>query len=104
VLTVVRHDGPTAVTINPRGDVDPATAPALDEAFTAVLAGDATTPVVVDLSEVGFLDSAGIGALLRGRRRTVEAGRSFRVVAPDGFIAQVLQLAGVWELLSGGDS
>jgi anti-sigma B factor antagonist len=101
VLTVERQDGPTAVTINPRGEVDPDSAPALDEALDAALAQGATTPIVVDLSGVRFLDSAGIGALLRGRRHTLAAGRSFRIIGARDLVADVLHLAGVWNLLAG---
>ena len=102
MLTVERADGPSAVTINARGEVDPDTAPVLEAALDAVLADGATLPVVVDLSGVRFLDSAGISALLRGRRRTVAAGREFRIAGADEFVVDVLQLAGVWRLLSGG--
>jgi anti-anti-sigma factor len=102
VLTVKRQDGPAAVTLNPRGELDPDSAPALEEALAAVLAGDAVTPVVVDLSGVRFVDSSGIGALLRCRRRALAAGRAFRVAGAREFVAEVLRVAGVWELLTGG--
>ncbi|MGI5241601.1 STAS domain-containing protein [Dactylosporangium sp. CA-139066] len=101
-LTVVRRDGPAAVTLTPQGEVDPDTAPALEAALDAALDGGAPAPIVVDLSGVRFLDSAGISALLRGRRRTVAAGRAFRVTGADDFVAEVLHLTGVWDLLAGG--
>jgi anti-anti-sigma factor len=63
-----------------RGELDEMAAPLLDEAIDAQ--GDG--PVIVDLSEVDFICSAGIHALLR-RRPAVVA-----IVSPPGNVARVL--------------
>jgi anti-anti-sigma factor len=57
------------------GELDLATAPALHDAVTRIL-GDAAEPpsVVIDLGEVSFLDSSGLGALLRARADVLAAG------------------------------
>jgi anti-sigma B factor antagonist len=75
-----------------RGDHDLSTTPSLvdelDEAF------DADVPVVVDLSEVSFMDSAILNALLSARERSLtRQERSFALVAPPGsFPSRVLAL------------
>jgi anti-sigma B factor antagonist len=50
--------------------------------------------LVVDLSDVEFLDSTALGALLQARRRQAETG-SFRIAAPGIEPRRVLRLAGV---------
>jgi anti-sigma B factor antagonist len=102
VLTVQRRDDPAAVTLSPRGEIDPDTVPALDEGVAAALADGTTRPIVMDLSGVRFIDSAGIAALLRARRGGDAVGREFRVAAARPFVAEVLRLTGVWDLLTGG--
>jgi anti-sigma B factor antagonist len=92
------HDG--EVTVRPVGAVDLATAPALDAAIGAALAGDGATRLVVDLSEIGFLDSSGISSLLRGRRAAGDRGIGYQVVGANGIVHNVLEITGVWQLLS----
>ena len=57
------HDG-VGPMVHVRGEIDLATAPALRACLLA-LEGD----VIVDLSEVDFLDSTGIGVLVAQRKR-----------------------------------
>jgi anti-anti-sigma factor len=61
------------------GDLDEVAAPALDEAIAA----ETDAPLIVDLSALDFICSAGIHVLLRGR--APEA-----IVCPPGNIARVL--------------
>jgi anti-anti-sigma factor len=62
-----------------RGDLDEVAAPVLDEAIAET--NDA--PLIVDLSELDFICSAGIHVLLRGRAPDA-------IVCPPGNIARVL--------------
>ncbi|MEV8517367.1 STAS domain-containing protein [Dactylosporangium sp. NPDC051484] len=102
VLTVARHDGSGAVTITVQGEIDLATAGQLRDAIiAAVTDAEPDISLVVDLAELRFIDSAGISALLRGRRSALAAGRTFRVDGAAGLVLEVLQLTGVWSLLSG---
>lgn len=80
------------------GDLDLATAPSFRRAIsTAALSAagqDAARPttsdegsgggLAVDLSAVDFVDSVGVGIILGGLRRQLEAGRPFAVIAPSG--------------------
>jgi len=76
------------------GEIDVATAPALVEAATAVLASGALD-VWLDLSEVTFMDSTGVRILLDTRGALSGTGRSFAVICPPGPVRRVLQIAGV---------
>jgi anti-sigma B factor antagonist len=64
-----------AVVVAVRGDVDVATSPRLREALHQAIGGGAST-VLVDMSRMDFIDSAGlgvlIGALKQAKEREVE--------------------------------
>ncbi len=82
-----------AVLVTPVGDVDILTAPELGEALrTAVDAGMRT--VVVDLSRVPFMDSAGLGALIGGIRRAREAGGDVAVACSRPTLTRLLHTTG----------
>jgi anti-sigma B factor antagonist len=89
------------VTVALAGEVDLSAGPAVDTAITDAVAADGVARVCVDLSEVQFLDSSGIGLLLKGRRRADERGVAYRVTGAHGIARQVLELTGVWEHLCG---
>lgn len=57
--------------------------------------------VVVDLRELTFIDSTGIGVLLSGMRLASAASVPFRVVNATGLVKEVLVLTSVNDLLSG---
>jgi anti-sigma B factor antagonist len=83
------------VIISPEGELDFASVggfrAALVEAATQADAG-----VVVDLSDVSFIDSSGLGALVELHARLRRDNRQLAVVAPGGTAAAVLlNLAGL---------
>jgi anti-anti-sigma factor len=53
---------------------------------------DATGPLVVDLSRVGFMDSTGLSLLVRAQRRMRGRGRGFAVVCPDGSVRRIFEI------------
>lgn len=53
--------------------------------------------VVVDLSEVSFLDSTGIAALVAARNRLVDAGGEFLLRDPQDFVRRTLERVGLDE-------
>jgi anti-sigma B factor antagonist len=77
------------IVIAPTGELDlqaaREVAPTLTEA-----AGQLDRPVVVDLSEVTFLDSTALGAVVQTDSRMQRSGRRLAVVAPTGSAAAVL--------------
>ena len=59
-------------------------------------ARDGAAAVVVDLSDVSFIDSSGLGALVELHKRLPRSGRRLAVVAPGGSTpAVLLDLAGL---------
>jgi len=56
--------------------------------------------VLLDLSGVTFVDSAGIHSLLWARDQAAAGGLHLRVTMPDGAVGRVLSLTGVAPLLA----
>lgn len=80
------------------GEVDPHTTEQLDEAVDAALAsaGD----LVLELSGVTFIDSAGLRSLIRAQRQVDEAGGSLVLRAPRPSTRRVLEITGLTDELT----
>jgi anti-sigma B factor antagonist len=76
------------------GDIDTCTAPHLRERVMD-LAGNGTVHIIADLRGAGFLDSAGLGALVGGRTGLRARGGSLALVASAGRILQTLRITGL---------
>jgi anti-sigma B factor antagonist len=74
------------------GEIDMLTAPSLSAAI-----GNAQPchELWVDLSNVSFMDSTGIPALVQAQRTLREAPHSFAVICPPGPVRRVFELSGV---------
>ena len=81
-----------------RGEVDLAAVPALEQALEAEIK-TTSGPLMIDLSEVGFLDSSGLLALLHARGLLVREDRALVIVCPEGQVRHLFEVAGVAELL-----
>jgi anti-sigma B factor antagonist len=82
------------------GDVDMASADALDDALAAALGVTGITRVTVDLQRTTFLDSVGVRSLLASRQKASERGITLRVMNPPAIVRRVLELTGVYEYLT----
>lgn len=76
------------------GEVDVSNADELRNAVDAALALDAPE-VTVDLSQVPYIDSTGIGVLVGAAHRAADAGKKLVVASPQINVARVLGLLGV---------
>src|SRR5437868_2861455 len=83
VIEVASLDGCGVISL--AGELDYLTAPALVEAIDAY---DGDRPVVVDLSELRFLDSSGLHALMMARSES----RTLVIVCPEGNVGRVLSI------------
>ncbi|MET9611966.1 STAS domain-containing protein [Kitasatospora indigofera] len=83
----------TAAVVRARGDIDLDTAPALRHRLEAALREH--RDVVLDLSQVTFMDCAGLGALLDASDRADRDGRHLvlRPVGPD--VLRLLRITGL---------
>ena len=93
----IREDGSSRVAIAVTGEIDMATAPELFECLCA----HADRDVVVNLSGVGFLDSSGLGALVRGHKVLRAAGHVLHTTGERDIVLRVLEIAGLAGILHG---
>jgi anti-sigma B factor antagonist len=93
-LKVEMQNGGGDVLLAVCGEVDMATAPDLDAALERALVGDGGR-LIVDLREVGFLDSAGLALLVRHDRNAATSGRHLIVVKGPPHVQQVFELTGL---------
>jgi anti-sigma B factor antagonist len=88
-----RHVG-DALVLEAQGHVDLSTRLKLSTALNdAVTTCDGA--VVLDLCEVNFIDSTGIGVLLNALRRLTRQGRLFAVVCPPSPVRRVFEVTGL---------
>jgi anti-sigma B factor antagonist len=82
-----------------RGEVDLDVAPDLELALeTAIL--ESVGAFVVDLSELDFIETSGVHALLRARGVLGREDRALAVVCPHGPVRRVFELTGVSDLFA----
>jgi anti-sigma B factor antagonist len=93
-VSVSRTSADDVPVVAVRGEVDVYSAPALKERLTELLHGGAST-VIVDLGEVAFLDSTGLGALVEARAATNEAGGSLPLVCSQQRILKLFTITGL---------
>lgn len=88
-ITVDRIDDLTVC--RPAGELDAYTVAQFREALAELGTGER---VLIDLSAVPFLDSAGLGALIGGVRRAREAGGDVAVFGARPAVARLLHTTG----------
>jgi anti-sigma B factor antagonist len=81
------------------GSLDIATSPTVRAALTSA-SERGGHQLIVDLTQVDFLDSTGLGALIGGQRRAREFGGEVRLVAKEGQILRLLRITGLLKVFS----
>ena len=86
------------VVLRVEGELDIGTVPVFVAAVDEVLAAG-NDVVLLDLEDLTFIDSSGVGAYVAAFRRARSAGRSLSVGRRSPFVHRVLQISGVEEAL-----
>jgi len=94
-------DGSLVVTL--RGEIDFTNATEIGEGISATVNADRPTAVRVDLDEVTFLDSSGIGVLVAAMRLAEDAGATYRVVRPNPKVLDQLRTTGLTKVFGLAD-
>ena len=89
-------DGLSTITV--RGELDLATAPQLAEALSDGVLGPCRR-VLVDLREVTFLDSSGVGTLVAARKQLASRDTHLALRCLDGPVTRILTVTGLLEVL-----
>lgn len=82
------------------GEVDVYTSPTLKAALLEATGAAAGGQVVVDLDQVGFIDSSGLGVLVGALRRTREAGGDLRIVSARPSVEKIFHITGLDRVFS----
>jgi anti-sigma B factor antagonist len=77
-----------------RGEYDMSNAEELREALCRA-GEDGAAEVWLDLSEVGFIDSMGVRAILAARHELLDGRAQLAIICPDGTVRRVLAILGV---------
>jgi anti-sigma B factor antagonist len=86
------------------GEIDLLTSAQIEHAITGVLAGPPPSALVLDLTDVSFLDSAGLAVLAHGHMTAAGQDLAFRVVATNPSTLKPIRLTGLDGLLTLFDS
>jgi anti-sigma B factor antagonist len=95
-LSTRSYEGHAVVEL--RGELDLA-----DAVFVAAVLTAAATPgpgIIVDLAGLEFIDSSGVAALARGRRRATQAGGYLVLAAPQRQVRRVIAIPRLTEAFS----
>ncbi len=88
-ISVDSEEDPSTISVD--GELDSFSAGSLREAFTRTL-GDAH--VIIDIRQVPFMDSAGLGALIGGIRRLREGGAGVAICCTATSVLRLLEMTG----------
>jgi anti-sigma B factor antagonist len=84
------HDAPGVAAF---GEIDIDAAPSLEATLDAAIR-DSQGAFVIDLSGVEFLDSSGLGVLVRAQARLGREDRALAVICPPGPVRRLFEVAG----------
>lgn len=90
--------GPTT-TIALAGDLDPATAPQLDEAIQYAIATEGLERVVLDLQDLTFIDSSGLRVFVTARQTLTALDIGLTLRSPSDTVRRLLDITGLGEIL-----
>src|SRR5699024_6575935 len=76
------------------GEIDLATAPKLREHLVTIVEGGGRQ-VIVDLADVDFIDSTGLGALIGGLKRVRSHDGELRLVCAEPRILKIFDITGL---------
>jgi anti-sigma B factor antagonist len=94
-LTLERRGTATEPVIVARGEIDVATSPILRSELTSALALR-PRELTLDLRDVSFVDSSGLGVMVGALKRLREAGgERFAIVQPQDSVRKVFDITGL---------
>ncbi|GAA4598253.1 anti-sigma factor antagonist BldG [Actinoplanes octamycinicus] len=96
VTTLDTAGGTTTVSL--RGEIDVLTVEQVRVALGEAVAGRPGR-IVVDMADVAFIDSTGLGALISGFQRARDQAIPFSLSRPSDNVRQILVLSGLLEVV-----
>ena len=76
------------------GEIDLTTAPVLNASLRAAIDAEAQC-IILDVEDVGFVDSSGVGVLLATHRRLQASGGELILVCPQPLVRKIFEVSGI---------
>jgi anti-sigma B factor antagonist len=95
-LTVELETGTGVPVLVVRGELDAYSAPTLDASVEAAIARGSRR-LVIDLEDVGFIDSSGLRSLIRARKQLGDEPEALQLRRPQPATVRLLQITGLTE-------
>ena len=99
-LEYLRQQGTVVVRVV--GEVDLASAPVLRDALVELIEGQGNLNLQLDMHDLTFLDSTGIGVLVRALRSVRQKGGDLTLANCRASTVRILQIAGLTEIFGIG--
>ena len=77
------------------GELDAHTAPILQKAVDRTIAAAPSRMLIIDLTDVSFIDSSGLSVIVGAHKRLSDAGAGVRLAVTTPQVAKVLGLTGL---------
>lgn len=95
-IVAVRSDDASAA-VSPSGDLDVSTSPRLLACINELLA-EGRSKITLDLQAVTFIDSSGLGALVKAHKRAAPSAQ-ITVVQPKPHIQRAMEISGILKVI-----
>ncbi|GHU34352.1 anti-sigma F factor antagonist [Clostridia bacterium] len=81
------------------GDIDHHSSRSVREEVDRLIAASGAEIFELDLSEVDFMDSSGLGLVLGRYKKQTESGGKMKIINPSERILRILRLAGIEKII-----
>ena len=102
-MQIATTPGSDRYVITVSGEVDLATSPELDNAIIVAIESG-TSSLAIDLTDVSFMDSSGLGVIVRGLKRCREADKDLDLVITNERVLKVFGITGLDQVIPIHDS
>jgi anti-sigma B factor antagonist len=100
-LLTIRSEQQDAHLVSLHGELDGANAKTLEDEFIRIEA-TSVSRIVLDLSELEFIDSTGLAVIVRADTRAKNDGHVLRLLRPQGQVGRAFEISGLDQLLAFG--
>ncbi|MFZ0251204.1 MAG: STAS domain-containing protein [Acidimicrobiales bacterium] len=99
----VRRDDHEAI-VQLSGELDLSSAPQLRDFLVTLLSEDGPGRLVVDLSDLVYLDSTGLSVLVTAHKRAISSGTAFSLASPNSSVRRLLGITALDQIFDFVDS
>jgi len=94
-LEITVHDGDVGSIVHLRGRLNIDSSPAFRDRLLSMLGGQSSEPVIVDLTDVSYIDSSGIATLIEGLKLAHVRQTTLCVQGLQGRLLHLFQVTGI---------